>query len=280
MRPYTDVERLRIFGFALKTRSEHLQSEEHYTANVLLRSMVPGDLALLKPWLTRVEIKSEQVLNSANELITDVYFLEGGIASIVSVRPDSGRTEVGIFGCEGMSGTSLVMGVDRSPHETFMQVDGTTALRIDSVRLVEAMEQSRSLTKILLAYVHVLMTQTAACAVGNAHHRLEARLARWLLMCHDRVNGDDILLTHDFMAMMIGSQRSGVTVTLHVLEGMGAIRSRRGRVIILDRDKLEDLAGDAYGEPEGEYRRLIGPFGSKNVVIPFDQEERRGSDVD
>ncbi|MGI4811275.1 MAG: Crp/Fnr family transcriptional regulator, partial [Janthinobacterium lividum] len=158
---------------------------------------------------------------------------------------------------------------------TFMQVDGTTALRIDTVRLREAMDQSPSLNKLLLAYAHVLMIQTAACAVGNAHHRVEARLARWLLMCHDRVEGDEILLTHDFMAMMIASQRTGVTITLHVLEGIGAIRSKRGRVIILDREKLEDLAGDAYGEPEGEYRRLIGPFGRKSVVLQFGEHGRK-----
>jgi CRP-like cAMP-binding protein len=256
-------------------------ADEAYTTNLLLNAMTADDLALLKPWLKRVELKTEQVLSGANALIEHVYFLEGGIASIVSIRRDSGRTEVGIFGCEGMSGTTLVMGVNRSPHETFMQVDGTTALRIDSDKLVEAMEASRSLTKLLLAYAHVLMVQTAACAVGNAHHQVEARLARWLLMCHDRVEGDEILLTHEFMAMMIGCQRSGVTVTLHVLEGMGAIRSKRGRVIVRSRDMLEDLAGDAYGEPEGEYRRLIAPFGREGTVIQFDRDARqREHDLD
>jgi hypothetical protein len=120
-----------------------------------------------------------------------------------------------------------------------------------------------------------MMVQSAACAVGNAHHQIEARLARWLLMCHDRVEGDEIHLTHEFMAMMIASQRSGVTITLHVLEGIGAIRSKRGRVIVRDRAKLEDLAGDAYGEPEGEYRRLIAPFGRKGVVIQFAENDRQ-----
>jgi CRP-like cAMP-binding protein len=236
------------------------------SGNLLLGAMTADDLGLLQPWLTRVEIARMQVLSGANARIDKVYFLESGIASIVSIRPDSGKTEVGVFGREGMSGTTLVMGVDRSPHETFMQVEGTTALRIDGDRLLEAMGASRSLTSLLLAYVHVLMVQTAACAVGNAHYRLEARLARWLLMCHDRVDGDEVRLTHDFMAMMIGSQRTGVTVTLHVLEGMGAIRSKRGRVIILDREKLEHIAGDAFGEPEAEYRRLIAPFGRSDIV--------------
>lgn len=94
-------------------------------------------------------------------------------------------------------------------------------------RLTEAMDQSRSLRQLMLAYAQITFIQASACAVGNAHHRLEARLARWLLMCHDRVDGDEIHLTHEFMAMMIASQHSGVTVTLRVLECIGAIRSKR-----------------------------------------------------
>jgi CRP-like cAMP-binding protein len=249
--------------------------EPVFSSNLLISALNADDLALLKPWLTRVPIEREQVLCPPNELIKQVYFLEGGIASIVSIRPDSGRTEVGIFGREGMSGMTVAMGVDRSPHETFIQVNHSQALRIDTVRLREAMAASQSLSALMMAYVHVMMIQTAACAVGNAHHLIEARLARWLLMCHDRVDGDEVHLTHDFMAMMIASQRSGVTITLHVLEGIGAIKSKRGRVIILDREKLEDLAGDAYGEPEGEYRRLIAPFGRKGVVLAFDGQERQ-----
>ena len=247
--------------------------EGAYTSNLLLNALTADDLALLTPWLERVKLEREQVLCASNEIIRQVYFLESGIASIVSRPPDSGRTEVGIFGSEGMSGASILLGVDRTPHETFMQVDGGPALRIGADRLRDAMSRSASLAKPLLAYVHVNLIQTAGSAVGNAHHQLEARLARWLLMCHDRVDGDEINLTHEFMAMMIASQRSGVTVTLHVLEGIGAIRSKRGLVIVLDREKLEDLAGDAYGEPEGEYRRLIGPFGRKGVVLQFDQRE-------
>ncbi len=250
-------------------------SDRTYTTNTLLNAMTDNDLALLQPWLERVDAKQEKMLCAANVRIEHNYFLESGIASIVAIRPDSGRTEVGIFGREAVSNVSVLLGVDRTPHETFMQVGGESALRIESSRLVAAMEQSRSLTKLLLAYAHVTLIQTAASSVCNAHHQLEGRLARWLLMCHDRVDGDEILLTHKFMAMMIACQRSGVTVTLHVLEGMGAIKSRRGRVFILDRSKLEDLAGDAYGEPEGEYRRLLGPFGRECVVLQFDARDRK-----
>lgn len=232
-----------------------------YTPNLLLKALSDDDLALLKPALIRVPITRELCLHPANVPIEHAYFLEGGIASVVSERSPGGPTEIGIFGREGVSATSVLLGVDRSPYRTFIQVDGSGALRIEVAALRAAMERSPTLRAILHAYAQVMAVQGASCAVGNAHHRLESRLARWLLMCHDRVSGDEIALTHEFMAMMIASQRSGVTVTLHVLEGIGAIRSKRGRVIVLDRDRLEDLAGEAYGEPEEEYRRLIGPFG-------------------
>ena len=106
-------------------------ADEAFTSNLLLNALASSDLALLEPHLRRVTLHRAMVLSRANELIEAVYFLENGIASIVSNRPDSGRTEVGIFGFEGMSGTSRVMGVDRSPHETFIQGDGGTALRIE-----------------------------------------------------------------------------------------------------------------------------------------------------
>ncbi len=231
--------------------------------NLLLGSLAPSDLALLQPHLIRVPIEREQVLVERDRPIAHVYFLEGGIASVVSVMPDSGRTEVGIFGREGLSGIDVLLGSDRSPNETFMQVDGTFALRIAADDLRQATSQSPSLNALLLSYVQSFLVQLAHCAVANAHSPLEARLARWLLMCHDRVDDDDILLTHEFMSMMISAQRTGVTVTLHNLEGAGMIRSHRGRVTILDRQKLQDTAGNAYGRPEAEYSRLIAPFGRK-----------------
>lgn len=114
-----------------------------------------------------------------------------------------------------------------------------------------------------------MLVQSAQNMATASNQRLEARLARWLLMCHDRIDGDEIAITHEMLSMMISAERSGVTITLHVLEGAGMIRSERGRVIIRDRDKLEELAGDGYGLPEAEYRRLIGPIGRRSVVLPF-----------
>lgn len=248
------------------------QPDQPYTANILLSALAGADLALLKPHLTRVDLTREQVLVARHQPIEHVYFMEGGVASIVSVMADSGRTEVGIFGRDGVSATCLLLGTDRSPHETFIQVDGSTALRIDTDQYLALVRQSETLRTTLLRYVQVAMVQGAQSTATNAHHRVEARLARWLLMCHDRIDGDEIALTHEFMGMMISAERSGVTVTLHILEGAGMIQSKRGRVIIKDRDKLEDLAGDSYGVPEAEYRHLIGPIGRVSPVVPFESK--------
>jgi CRP-like cAMP-binding protein len=243
--------------------------DQDFTPNVLLRALAPDDYALLAPHLNRVSLAQDQVLAPANQPVDYIYFPEGGIVSLTASTADDGKTEVGIVGVDGMTGIAVLLGSDSSPHETFVQVDSTNALRIGADEFRQAMAQSASLQKLLLRYVQAFLVQSAHSTVSNAHHHIEARLARWLLMCHDRLEGDEIRLTHEFMSMMIAAQRTGVTLCLHVLEGGGMIRSKRGRVEILDREKLVDLAGDAYGAPEAEYRRLIGPFGRSATGIPF-----------
>ncbi len=242
--------------------------DQNNTPNLLLRAMTPDDFALLGPQLERVKLEQDQVVAKANQPIENIYFPEGGIVSLTAETPDDGKTEVGIVGRDGFTGTAVLLGSDRTPHETFVQVDGTTALRIGADDFRHAMTQSASLQALLLRYVQAFLVQSAHSTVSNAHHRVEARLARWLLMCHDRVDSDEIKLTHEFKSMMIAAQRTGVTVCLHILEGAGMISSKRARVIILDREKLVDLAGDAYGAPEAEYRRLIGPFGRSAKTVP------------
>ncbi|WP_419826313.1 Crp/Fnr family transcriptional regulator [Sphingomonas sp.] len=245
------------------------QPDQLQTTNALLQALSDDDRALLAPHLTRVDLMRGQVLVQPYEPVAHVYFPEGGVVSIVSVMKHGGRIEAGIFGRDGVSATFLLLGADRCPHESFVQVDHSTALRIDADHYLAAVGQSESLRMLLLRYVQTVLVQSAQSMATNANQRVEARLARWLLMCHDRIDGDEIALTHEFMGMMISAERSGVTVTLHILEGVGMIRSQRGRVIIRDRDKLEELAGDSYGMPEAEYRRLVGPIGRRSVVLPF-----------
>ncbi|WP_121114355.1 Crp/Fnr family transcriptional regulator [Croceibacterium ferulae] len=245
------------------------QPDQFHTTNTLLLALAAEDLALIVPHLSRVKLVRKQVLVIPNEPVEHVYFPEGGIASIVSDMARSGRTETGIFGREGVSATCLLLGTDRTPHESFMQVGDSTALRIDAARYLDLVQHNASIRTVLLRYVQTALIQAAQSTATNAQFRVEARLARWLLMCHDRIDGDEIELTHEFMSMMNSADRSGVTVTLHIMEGAGLIRSLRGRVVIRDREKLEELAGDSYGVPEAEYRRLIGPLGQAHVVLPL-----------
>lgn len=196
------------------------------------------------------------ILIAANKPITHVHFLESGIASEVAATPEGRRIEVCITGREGMIGVPLLLDVDRTPHETFVQIEGDT-LRIEAAIFRRLIEDRQSLRRILAHYAYVAHLQTAGTALSNGSHALEERLARWLLMCHDRVDGDEFPVTHEFLSTMLGVRRPGVTTAIHSLEGAGMIKARRSYVQVLDRTKLKAAAGDSYGVPETEYRRLI-----------------------
>jgi len=228
---------------------------------MLLRSLAGDDFARLEPHLERTTLSTRESLYRPNEPIERVYFPESGVGSITALQEGGDLIEVGLYGREGFSGSAVVLGAEQSPHASMVQVGNLTSLSISSERLLQACDESPRLLRLLLRYSQALNIQAALTAASNAHYALPERLARWLLMCHDRVDGDQIELTHHFISMMLAVRRSGVTITLHTLEGTGAIRSKRGLVHVIDRERLEEIAGDSYGEAEAEYRRLIGPFG-------------------
>jgi len=238
-----------------------MSSLQASTANILLRALAEADFALLEPYFEREQLKLRDPIFEPNEPIERVYFLEEGVASIVAEQEDGDKVEVGLFGREGMSGAAVIMGAEQSPHASMVQVGNPAALVIPSARLLSACDKSVSLLRLLTRYVQSLNVQAAMTAASNAHYALPERLARWLLMCHDRAEGDRMELTHEFLSMMLAVRRSGVTVTLHTLEATGAIRSARGVVTVTNRARLEEIAADAYGQAEAEYRRLISPFG-------------------
>jgi len=233
---------------------------QSFTRNLLLSRLDPADFALLQSDLERIEMTRGQELVGVDAPIPFVHFPEGGVVSIVAYTSDS-AIEVGLVGREGLVGAAVLLGTDRCRDRSFVQVDMSTALRIATAPLIAAVGRSERLRLVLLRYVQVLSVQAARTAASNAANELPQRLARWLLMCHDRLDLDALPLTHEFMAMMLGVRRAGVTVTLHLLEDMKAIESRRGAVSVRDRPRLEDIAGDSYGIPEAEYCRLLGPFG-------------------
>jgi CRP-like cAMP-binding protein len=219
-----------------------------------------ADWTLLQPHLERIELSRGYDLFFADQPIRYIHFLEGGVASIVADQSGE-EVEVGLIGREGYTGTVVLLGTDQTPDRSFVQINDSTALRLATGHLQEAVAQSPSLASVLLRFGQVMNVQGARTAASNAGAEIPQRLARWLLMCHDRVEGDILHLTHEFMSMMLAVRRAGVTVTLHLLEGTGAISSRRGEITVRDRQKLLDMAGETYGVPEAEYRRLLGPFG-------------------
>jgi CRP-like cAMP-binding protein len=224
--------------------------------NRLLQKLSAADFDLLEPCLTRVDLKLRQDLEKPNKQVEHVYFPETGIASVVAVHPDDNRVEIGIIGCEGMTGIPILLGNGRSPHSTYMQVAGR-GWRIETGALRKAIDSSPSLKALALKYVQAFMVQTSHTAIANARASLPERLARWLLMAHDRVPADHLALTHEFISLMMGVRRAGVTEALHELVRKDLITARRGEITVVDRDGIAKLAGHYYGTPESEYRRLL-----------------------
>lgn len=227
--------------------------------NLLLSQLSAGDWELLAAHLEPTSLPVQFDVSKPDIPIDVLYFLESEIVSIVLVAAAKNTLELGIDGREGMSGTALLLHAEQTPHRHFMQVAGS-GLRLGRKQFQAAVGNSLSLQKLLLRYVSVLSTQTSLTALANGSYELGERLARWLLMCQDRVDGDNIPITHEFMATMLAVRRPGVTEAINALESKELIRARRGNIKILKRAGLLKIAGRSYGTPEAEYERLIGPF--------------------
>jgi CRP-like cAMP-binding protein len=225
--------------------------------NKLLALMPREDLQFLSEHLENVELPLRMKLEVSHKPFEFVYFIDAGFASVVANGIKGRSVEVGVIGREGMTGMAIVLGTDRSPHDTFIQAAGK-GQRIRAAKLRERLDNSEGLRRTLLRYGHVLGVQTAQTALSNGRDKLEERLARWLLMAHDRIGTDELPLTHEFLAMMLGVRRPGVTIALNLLEKQGIIQSTRGVTVIADREALTECANGSYGAPEAEFQRLFG----------------------
>jgi CRP-like cAMP-binding protein len=228
-------------------------------SNRLLRALSDTDREILHPLLIRAELPRGCELVAPHRPIADAWFLESGLSSIIAMSGKEQGVEVGLAGRDGLVGMPLLLDADRTPHRVFMQVEGV-GYRIAARDLTAVLDEHAAIRKTLLRYVQAYATQTTYTALSNAVDTVEARMARWLLMSHDRQDSDEISLTHEFLALMLGIQRPTVTLALHSLEGMGLIKATRGLVTVRNRQGLEAFAGNAYGVPEAEYERLIGPL--------------------
>jgi CRP-like cAMP-binding protein len=226
-------------------------------SNTLLALLPDSDWALIAPKLEAVELAHRQPIETANMTIEHAYFPTEGIISVVAKEPSGQQIEAGVVGREGMMGHAIVMSNHRSPNDAFVQVAGrAVCMSADDLR--DALVQSQALRQLAQRFVQVFMTQVAQTALANGRAKIEERLARWLLMAQDRLDNSNLQLTHEFIALMLGVRRPGVTDAINDLVGKGLIRSSRGMLRVVDRRGLLATAGGIYGVPEAEYKRLIG----------------------
>lgn len=226
-------------------------------ANRLLGLLSPKDYRRLQPYLERIPLTYRQSLYRARQRLGFVYFIETGVGSLVNTMANGQAAEVGTIGNEGVVGLPLLLGDDRAPTSVYVQVPGA-GLRMTAARFSAELARSPSMRKVMYRYAHALFNQVAQSAACNHFHTLQQRCCRWMLMTHDRMKSDEFLLTQEFLAMMLGVQRTGVSAAAGALQRAGLIRYSRGIVTILDRRGLQRRSCECYGVSKREFDRLLG----------------------
>jgi CRP-like cAMP-binding protein len=226
-------------------------------ANRLLGLLPRRDYERLRPHLRDIRLDYRQSLYRSAKPIGFVYFIETGVGSLVNTMANGNAAEVGTIGNEGVVGLPLLLGDDRAPTSVYVQVPGS-GLRMKATVFAAELARSASMRAVMLRYAHAFFNQVAQSAACNHFHPIQQRCARWLLMTHDRMQSDQFLLTQEFLAMMLGVQRTGVTVAAGALQRDGLIRYSRGNVTILDRRGLEEHSCECYGVSRMEFDRLLG----------------------
>lgn len=213
--------------------------------NEILNSIPEAEFNCLLPELEFIQLPQHHILHEAGERLEFAYFLNAGLASLVVLTRDGRSVEVSIVGHEGIVGTPLAVGLHRGPYRSIMQISGT-AFRIKPDLLEEVLEGAPELRLLLNRFVLIQGLQIAQIAACNRLHEIEQRLARWLLMCQDRVNSEYLPVTHEFLAQMLGTGRPSVSLAAGILQKAGTIENARGNVKILNRPELESAACECY----------------------------------
>jgi CRP-like cAMP-binding protein len=225
--------------------------------NGLLARLPIGDYQRLLPHFEAVPLVVKDVLYKARAPIDYVYFPNSGIVSAMTIMEDGSAIEVATIGKEGVVGLTAFMGGDSSPHEVMVQVQGD-GLRLPADVFARETIRDGAFRQTLVLYNTAFTVQVAYAVACNGLHTLEKRCCRWLLMTQDRVGGDTLPLTHEFLAIMLGARRASVTELLQPLEARGLIRKKRGSVVVLDRAGLEAAACECYRYVNAEFERLLG----------------------
>jgi CRP-like cAMP-binding protein len=223
----------------------------------LLAHLEQRDRDRLRPHLEPVILEYKRLLYDAYQPIEYVYFLEDGVASVVHTMENCDALEVGTIGNEGVVGLPVLLGDEAAPSSVYIQVPGS-GVRIEANAFRRELERSGAMRAVLLHYAHAFVNQVAQSAACAHFHALEQRCCRWLLMTRDRVKSDEFLLTQEFLSMMLGVRRAGVSIAAGALQRAGLIRYSRGRITVLDREALEARACECYAVSKAVYNNLLG----------------------
>lgn len=227
-----------------------------------LLAALPGELyGRLRPALEPVAFAVGDVVYDTGRRMEHIYFPTSAVVSLIYIMEDGATAEMGLVGNEGVVGIALFMGGETTPNQAVAQVAGGVS-RMRTQALLEEFRRGGPFQLALLRYTQALITQISQTAVCNRLHPVEKRLCRWLLLTRDRVPSDEILMTQEFIAHMLGVRREGVTAAAHHLQEAGLIRCARGHITILDRAKLEAAVCECYGVVKTELDRLLRPGGA------------------
>ena len=225
--------------------------------NQILARLSPDDLAGFSAHLEPVTLSFRQPLYEQGGPADAVYFVESGIVSLVTLFHHGGMIETGMVGNEGVVGLPAFLGMDAAPGQAVCQIPGT-ALKLNRKLILAERHKDGRLADLLFRYTNVMLAVLAQCAACNRAHALEERMSRWLLMTHDRVDGDEFHITQQLLAEMLGVRRPAANLAGASLQAAGFIRYRRGRITIVDRDGLEGTACECYANMKREFALAFG----------------------
>lgn len=232
------------------------QNSHNFKDNRILAALQPEEMERLLPHMEQVELRLGEVISRPNEPIKHVYFPHRGTISIISILEDGSQVEVGVVGNEGMYGMPVALGTETSPLLAIVQLaGGATKMSADVLR--EEVGHCGRLHNLLLRYGHAFFIMVAQNAACNRRHPLDGRLCRWLLMGQDRVKSDELELTHEFLSVMLGVRRAGISEAARKLQDQGLISYRRGRIHIVNRQGLAGTSCECYEVVKKEFDRLL-----------------------
>ncbi len=222
------------------------------TSNRILNALPDEDFERIRPDLEEVELVLGQIIYLPEDPIKHVYFLNHAMVSVIATTISGQCAEAGVIGNEGMAGIEVLMGSNNTLNENVIQLpNGALRMSVDAVK--REFKRADALHDLLLQFMRLLMLQISQTALCNRLHTVEERLARWLLMCHDRSETDKLRLTQEFLAIMLGTNRATVTMSAITLQNIGMIKYSRGLITITDRDELEHFACECYETIRREY---------------------------